>query len=67
MEALRMEESELGPKGQGRSSKGFFGEEGFGFEGAVALFDEHLDFAFGGVELLLAGGGEADAFFKELD
>jgi len=45
----------------------FRGWEGFGLEGAVALAHEHLDLAFGGFELLLAGGGEAHAFFEELD
>jgi hypothetical protein len=46
---------------------GFFSEERLGFEGAVALLDEDLDFALGGVELLLADCGEADAFFEELE
>lgn len=45
----------------------FFGQEWLGFEGAVALLDEHLHFAFGGVELLLAGSRKAYALFEELE
>ena len=36
--------------------EGLLSEEGFWLERAVALLDEHLDFAFGGFELGLAGG-----------
>jgi len=31
------------------------------------LLDENLDFAFGSIEFLLAGGGQADTFLKEFD
>jgi hypothetical protein len=41
--------------------------EGFEAGAAVALLDEHFYFAFGFVELLFAEGGEAYAFFEELE
>ena len=44
-----------------------FRQEGLGFERAVALLDEHLHLALGGVEFLFAGGGEAYAFLEELE
>jgi hypothetical protein len=51
----------------GGVSDGLLVQEGLGLEGAVALLDEHLHFAFGGVELLLAGCGQAYALFEELE
>lgn len=39
-----------------RRSGLFFGEERLGFERAIALLDENLDLALGGVKLFLAGG-----------
>jgi hypothetical protein len=48
-------------------SAGVFGEEWFCFDAAVALLDEELDLALGGVKLLLAGGGEPYALFEELE
>src|ERR1700676_4822618 len=47
--------------------EGLLGREWLGFEGAVALLDEHLHLALGGVEFLLADRGEAHTFFKELE
>jgi hypothetical protein len=37
--------------------RALFGWEGIGFERAVALLDERLHLAFGGVKFLLANGG----------
>ena len=45
----------------------FVRREGFGFQRAVALLDEDLHLALGGVEFLLAGGRQADALFEELE
>ena len=41
--------------------------EGFRFQRAVALLDQHLHFAFGGIQFLFAGGREPDALFEELE
>jgi hypothetical protein len=41
--------------------------EGLSLHRAVALLQKHLHLALGGVQLLLADGGEVDAFFEELN
>src|SRR5580658_3870578 len=42
-------------------------QESLWLERPIALLHQHLDLAFGRVQLLLAGRGQPDTFFEELE
>jgi hypothetical protein len=58
-----------GEAGIGPESRGFglaLGFEGLGDDSAIGFLEEDFDFALGFFKLLLAFGGEGDAFFEKL-